>query len=546
MPLPSQPSPSGSSHTSVASRKATVAPAAHKSKGFGFNHGKYTKPPATSNSNEISSCRSNGDALKVMPDKAQKVASSPQSRFGFRKPASVGKSKKSAASNENSNMVSKESKSAIVSGSVESLKSNDSKLSQNSQVKGVGLRGPVKTATSKKLTYTHKPSSYRPNDNTEWRMIDESESSHADNGSTEILSSKGQKGGLTVTEDAANANVPVVLDNRDSGGHSSTLTKDTVSRNDLNGNTQDTHSTKHSKGKGDTGSSKLQSRLKKPFVKSKTFSDAHGLKKEDVVVKNARNSAENMEKTGKGKNIAQSKTSFLRRGFFGRQKNSSIPAVGETIEKSSHVSDTHKPAEEVVGEEIKIVSGPCEVKTSQTVPQLSDKSDSTDTNSSEHAENVNHSDSDCSSSQTVKPSDGDVSEAPAVCSSIPESLKARLGKADIPKGVAPIAMLDSAETTSIGSINSDDLMLEMDIDLGEYDDDGQEELTGSRTSHSLIMRTRSIGSGHPRSRSSSHSESKMVKGSQAKQVENSGSAKGSHRDVAAEGEAEGIVGYRLG
>ena len=38
---------------------------------------------------------------------------------------------------------------------------------------------------------------------------------------------------------------------------------------------------------------------------------------------------------------------------------------------------------------------------------------------------------------------------------------------------APIAVIESAETTSIGSINSDDLMLDVDINLDGYDDDGQ-------------------------------------------------------------------------
>ena len=95
--------------------------------------------------------------------------------------------------------------------------------------------------------------------------------------------------------------------------------------------------------------------------------------------------------------------------------------------------------------------------------------------------------------------------------SLSPSLKEKLKRYDIPLGRAPIAQVsDGLDSTSVGSIASDDLMLETDIDFGECEYDDVDSPAGTprdKTAAGALARQRSrSGSGHsrPGSRSFEH------------------------------------------
>ena len=283
-----------------------------------------------------------------------------------------------------------------------------------------------------------------------WRMIDDSSTAESLSSGGDKLSRRADNAGTINEEDVKNANhspenTPVSIKSVSS---TSTLTERTS-----------TNGVKPPVG------SKLHSRLRGPLAKFYTSKSVDKHEKADNWVR-ASSTPPAEAKPTKASQSQQKKSgggvpAFLRRGLLRKQKS----APAEPIVAKSSQKSTKKVRNQGV-------------------------STTTTANGDSH-----------------RLEDRVFTESTPKAARLPSKLTGAQRMFDIPSGKAPIAMIDSIETTSIGSINSDDLMLETDIPLDEYEELGPSEPNSRHQSTSDKPRSRK--NSRTRSRSRSHSKDSL-------------------------------------
>lgn len=460
---------------------------------FGFYHRQNGEKNTETKSvtSDVPAMSISKDALKKNENATKVPRSSPKSKFGFKKSTT-------------------NSSSGLKGDSIDSLTSNKSQVSsRNHQNKE---RTPD-NADSQKTSKSHSMYSKMEKD---FKMIDDTDCSE---GNLPLTNTK-MSDNLMSQNCEVNANIPntpetITYESPQEKHLSATSTSD---ENGNNAEVQSTHSSSKSNTHVKGISSKLPSKLLRPFGKSKTFSGPHNerdlensskmkqsISKDRALTKESPRNSETMPVS----KSAQPRSSFLKKGFFSRQKTTPHSSVTISHVKTE-INDSQK-IEKNLKIEVETVENITTDNKNEQVHLLSDFCDkdvpskviSSKTNSVSDQDNDITDLAEIASTQTeTSPQSYDDEQRSLDKKNnsrlvFSPDLQEKLENSYIPKGIAPIAMVDSVETTSIGSINSDDLMLDLDLD--------DDELGQSVSSFTKAKRTRSASkSGHGRSRSRSY------------------------------------------